>query len=83
MVRMQIQLTEEQADSIRKRSAKTGLSISELIRRGTESVLREEPSAISRSDRIARAKSVAGRFRSGLYDISENHDRYAAEAFRS
>lgn len=82
MIRMQIQLTDEQAESIRKRSVKTGLSVSELIRRGTEAILREEPLAVGPKERREKAKAVAGRFRSGSYDISENHDRYAAEAFR-
>jgi len=36
----------------------------------------------SREDLIERARRAAGKFSSGKRDISINHDRYLAEAFR-
>ncbi len=36
---------------------------------------------ISREERKRRAIAVAGRFRSGLADLSVEHDRYLTEAY--
>jgi hypothetical protein len=52
-------------------------SIAELIRESVDEML-------ERSDRAARAErflKVAGKFSSGLHDMSVNHDKYLAEDF--
>ena len=45
MIRTQIQLTEDQAQALKELSAKTGLSIAELVRRGLAPLLRDGLSA--------------------------------------
>lgn len=81
MVRMQIQLTEEQIEELRKLSVSSGRSIADLVRQGVDSLLNEK--ATSRpAHQVERALRVAGKFSSGSTDVSAHHDRYLAEAFR-
>ncbi|MGB9905355.1 MAG: ribbon-helix-helix protein, CopG family [Desulfotomaculales bacterium] len=80
MLRTQIQLTERQAAFLKARAAAEGVSLAELIRRCIDQALASsvgpEP-----TERIRRAASIAGRFRSGTGDLAINHDKYLAEAF--
>ena len=78
MVRTQIQLTESQAQSLRKLANRYGLSVAELIRRGVDQVLASGPS-IDADRKKRKAVAAAGRFRSGRRDVSVRHDHYLAE----
>ncbi len=80
MVRTQIQLTEEQAEIIKKIAKSRHLSVAELIRQAVNGVIKSG-SGISAEERRKRAIRIAGRFRSGKRDISEKHDKYLPEAF--
>jgi len=81
MIRTQIQLTEDQLKALRHQSTITGRSIAELIRNGIDQYLAGR--RVSKpEDRIERAIRVAGMFSSGIADVSADHDRYLAEAFR-
>lgn len=82
MIRTQIQMTEEQAKALKDLSARQGKSIAELIRMGVDAVLQSQ-GEINRQQRIQRALSVVGMFRTGDADLSQEHDRYLAEAYRS
>ncbi len=79
MVRTQVQLTEEQAETLRRLSAESGQSIAEIVRLSVQLYVgsRHRP---SRAGRVERAIRVAGRFSSGLKDVSARHDEYLAEA---
>ena len=81
MVRTQIQLTEQQAQALKKRAAEENRSMADLIRSSVDEYLtRESPQ--SRQARYKRALSVVGKFRSGKNDIATNHDKYLADAYR-
>jgi len=80
MIRTQIQITEEQAASLRAMSAERRQAVAELVRMSIDSFLQKEV-GISRERKRARAKSAAGRFASSLADVSAEHDKYLAEAF--
>jgi glutamate formiminotransferase len=80
MVRAQVQFTEEQAEALRLLSAESGKSIAEIVRLGVELYL-DAQKRPSRQERVERALSIVGKYSSGLTDVSENHDRYLAEAF--
>lgn len=80
MIRTQIQLTDDQARALREIARARGGSIAELIRTGVDEVLRSEPGP-SRQERKRRAIAVSGKFRSGLSDLSADHDRYLGEAY--
>ncbi len=78
MVRTQIQLTETQARRLKQLAAARGRSMADLIRRSVDALL-EQPEAPDAEARRARALRAAGRFRSGVPDLSSQHDRHLAE----
>ena len=82
MIRTQVQLTEQQIKALKRASAATGESLSDLIRQGVDAYLavRNEPDP---EEQIERAIAVAGRFSSGRADVSAHHDEHLAEAFGS
>lgn len=80
MVRTQIQLTEEQASSLKKMADQYHVSVAELIRRGVDHLLKSA-FLINPEERKKRAIATAGKFRSGKRDISVKHDRYLEEDF--
>ena len=82
MVRTQIQLTEEQAKSLKKLAGKRHASLASLIREGVDMVL-ESSGAVSDEERRRRALAAAGKFRSGKRDLSTKHDKYLDETFDS
>jgi predicted DNA-binding protein len=76
MVRMQVQLTEDQAEALRRLSARTGTPIAALVREAVAQRLNDEAD----SPAWARALGAVGAFESGVGDVSVRHDRYLAEA---
>ncbi|MDN5362101.1 MAG: hypothetical protein PWP70_1148 [Moorella sp. (in: firmicutes)] len=75
MIRTQVQLTEEQYAALKKIGASKKISMAELIRLGVEQVLAANGN-IGEQERIQRALKAAGRFRSGIKDLSHNHNAY-------
>jgi predicted transcriptional regulator len=80
MVRTQIQLTEEQAKAVKKIARARHLSVAELIRQAVDNLIKAS-TVIDVEERRKRAIDAAGRFRSGLRDLSTEHDKYLEEAF--
>lgn len=78
MIRTQIQLTEEQSRRLKAASARRGVSVAELIRKGVDAILAREHDR-SPDELHERALRAAGKFRSGRHDISARHDDYLAE----
>ena len=81
MVRIHVQLTEEQLAALRRLASRRGVFISELVRRGVDALL-QGPHAEQDPVQRERARAAAGRFRSGLGDLAEAHDRYLVEDLR-
>ncbi len=79
MVRTQVQLTERDLTALQEMAAESGVSVSELVRRGVKCVLegRVKP---TREELIAAAMATAGIGHSGVRDLGREHDRYFAEA---
>ena len=77
MERTQISLSREQAQRLRRVAAQRGVSMAHLIREAVDSYVPD--SAADRRDRARRALAAAGRFHSGLSDLSERHDEYLAD----
>jgi hypothetical protein len=80
VVRTQIQLTEEQANALKKLALSRHLSIAELIRQAVDNILKSN-TAIDMEERKKRAIEAAGKFSSGKRDIAREHDKYLTEAF--
>ena len=81
MHRTQIQLTEEQMKMLREISKARNISISEIVRNALDEYLRTR-SLLNREEQKKRALSAAGRFRSGIRDVSKKHDLHLAEIYR-
>jgi hypothetical protein len=82
MVRTQIQLTEEQARDLRRVAQARGCSLAALIRQGVDIIVKSDGSPSDEEVRV-RAIALAGRFRSGVKDLSKRHDDHLAEAFET
>ena len=80
MVRMQVQLAEQQISALRRISADTGRSMADLVREGVDLYLRTRTGP-SREELVRRALSIVGKYSSGLPDVGQNHDHYLAEDF--
>ena len=79
MVRTQVQLTEDQARTLKELSLSNRESIAALIRKAIDQFL-----ITGKPDRIAlyrQAISVAGKYKTEKPDIAVEHDRYLEEAF--
>jgi 16S rRNA U516 pseudouridylate synthase RsuA-like enzyme len=81
MVRTQIQLSEEQAKAVKRIAAAQGMSMAEVIRRAVNGVIISSPAG-DWNERHKRALEIVGEFQSGKRDVSKNHDRYLAGAYR-
>jgi len=80
MIRTQIQLSEKQAKALKNLAARRNVSVAELIRQAVDEQLRAAGD-IDPDEKKRRALSAAGRFHSGLNDLSAEHDHYLADAF--
>lgn len=81
MVRTQIQLTEEQAKTLKRMAHARHLSIAELIRQAVDGFIKTG-GAMDSEERRQRAIAIVGRFGSGEKDISQKHDDYLVDAFK-
>ena len=81
MVRTQIQLTQRQHAELRSLAATTGKSVSQLIREAVDEITSKRGRR-SRQQVMERAIRIAGRFSSGMRDVSSRHDRHLAEIWQ-
>ena len=81
MVRTQIQLTDEQARHVKRIAAERQVSMATVIRQGVDLLLRSTETAPTDEERIERALSVAGKFRSGSGDGAAQHDLHLQDAY--
>ena len=78
MIRMQVQLTEEEVRRLRERAQSEGISRAEVIRRALAEHLQAPPSRDQ--EQVRRVLSLAGIVKDGPCDLSTRHDSYLAEA---
>ncbi|KQC15078.1 MAG: hypothetical protein APR63_12825 [Desulfuromonas sp. SDB] len=78
MIRTQIQLTEKQAEALKKLSSEKDVSISELIRRGVDLLLKTD--LISNNElKKKNALKLSGLHKTGCKNLSTHHDYYIYE----
>jgi glycerol dehydrogenase-like iron-containing ADH family enzyme len=82
MIRTQIQLTEKQSKNLKRIAASRHRSVAELIRQAVDNMIKSAV-LVDVEERRRRALAAAGRFSSGLQDLSTEHDKYLAEAFEN
>lgn len=78
MVRTIVQLTESQAEMLRKRARHQRVSISELVRQGVDKIL----ATPTEDEETRRRAAAAVGFIHDAPDLGENHDKYLSEAYR-
>jgi hypothetical protein len=80
MIRMQGQLTREQAEAVKRMAAERGVSAAEIIRRSVDAYVQAGvgPAPSELRKRALRVIGIAH----GPTDLSERHDDYLGEAFR-
>lgn len=78
MIRKQVQFTDRQAARIQREARRRGVSQSAVIRDALDKGLGAGTSGPT-DEQWERALAVAGKFRSGLPDLSVEHDRYFAD----
>jgi hypothetical protein len=81
MVRIHIQLTEDQAKALERISMYRRLSVAELIRRAVDTLIKSS-AVVDVEEGHRRAIGIVGRFVSRKRDISEKHDLYLSDAYR-
>jgi hypothetical protein len=79
MIRTQIQLTQEQAKSLKKMSIREKKSVAELIRISVDRMINSD-GVVSDDLMKQKALSVVGMLH-GPSDFAGNHDGYLADAF--
>jgi hypothetical protein len=82
MERKQVQLTRQQAAAVRRVAVRRKTSDAAIVREAVDLWLRAHGHGDAQ-DRWQRAMAVVGAFASGQKDVSREHDRELAEAFRS
>jgi predicted transcriptional regulator len=81
MIRTQIQLTEDMTSRLRDIAHRRGVSLAAVVREALTRFLEGDPMP-TREERTERILALAGRFDSGLADVSERHDEYFAASVR-
>ena len=78
MIRMQIQLSEEQAAALRQRANARRVSIAAVVREAVDRELATEP---DHQIAWARALAAVGRYRGDAANVAVEHDTYLNEAY--
>lgn len=79
MIRTQIQLTSEQARSLKRIAVREKKSVSELIRLSVDALIHSN-GIDNQSDLRQKAIAAAGQLK-GPENLAENHDNYLSEAY--
>lgn len=82
MVRTQIQLEDQQAQTLKALAHERGCSMAELIRQSVDNYIASSIGPTTNEERKRRAIEAAGLFHSGKPDLGTNHDLYLDEAFQ-
>jgi hypothetical protein len=81
MQRLQVQLTDEQIRNLKWLARQKGVSMSEILRRGADEMLRTN--APTRDELWERAMSVVGCAKGDGSPVARNHDDYLDEIYGS
>ena len=78
MTRTQVQIGSAQYERLKRLAARRGVSLSQLVREGVDSVL----SRAEQDDRRRNLLSIVGKYGKGDTErVSEEHDRYLDEIY--
>ncbi len=80
MRRIQVQLTDEQVRDLKSLAREKGVSVSEIMRRGADEMIRINGPTLA--ERYERAWNAVGVIEDNA-DVAERHDEYLAEIYGS
>jgi hypothetical protein len=80
MIRTQIQLTEDQAQALKKIATSRRVSVAKLIRQAVDTMIKSSP-PVDPEERHKRAMDIVGKFHSGKHDVSVKHDAYLSDTY--
>ena len=80
MVRTQIQITNDQANLLKRLASREGVSMATLIRRSIDHNVQERSDSDLDAQR-RRALAVVGKYTSASSDVSQEHDRYLTDIY--
>ena len=85
MVKIEIQLTAEQARALKELASAEGRNTSDLARSGVEALLHSKGLRRRSNSNVQKRRAIAavGRFHSGKSNLAVEHDHYLNEAFAS
>jgi hypothetical protein len=78
MVRIRVQVREDQVRALERRAAARRVSMAELIREAIDRWIERDD---EEDARWKRALSVVGKFHSDVPDLAERHDDYLPDAY--
>ncbi|MEJ7781651.1 MAG: CopG family transcriptional regulator [Solirubrobacteraceae bacterium] len=81
MQRVQVQLTDEQVRDLKSLAREKEVSVSELLRRGADEVIRTNGPTLA--ERYERAWDAVGIIKGDAADVAERHDEYLADIYGS
>lgn len=81
MLRTQIQMREDQIKKLKRLASAQHRSVADLIREAVDNFIAVK-GGVDIKERQKRAFAAAGRFHSGLTDLSGDHDKYLIEDFK-
>lgn len=76
MIRTQIQLEEQDFQRLKRQAARRSCSVSAFVRDSVKAALVE-----SERESESLVMELAGKYRSGLPDLSKNHDAYLEDGW--
>lgn len=79
-VRTQIQLTQNQVNTLKRLARQKQVAVAELVRRSVDLYIAVE-GELPIDQRYERALAVVGKYNSGDSDLGRNHAAYLAEAY--
>lgn len=80
MYRTQIQLREDQVQTLKEMAAEYNVSVAELIRQSVDMLI-QSGDELTQAEKRQRATEIIGIADSGVDDLSINHDKYLAEIY--
>lgn len=82
MVMAQVTLTDEEAERLEELARDKRVSLDDVIHDMVVEQL-SRASELTMAEKRRRSLEVLGKYRSGVTDLAENHDKYLAEAYES
>ena len=83
MAQTQIVLSDTQLSALEKLAETRNISVETLLQESIGNLIQSANQAPYTETQKQRARDIIGRFKSGVNDLSQNHDNYLSDALSS